>query len=138
MGKKYGARWYLGWITNHDINATNSGILWQVLYQDGDTSDYNLAELADLLLPPSLALHLKNPKNLIGRAVEKMYDRATHRGTITETSQQKKTKITLWRVACEDGDTSDYNIAELAPLLKKPNETWDEKKTRKTKKLETQ
>jgi hypothetical protein len=117
--KKYGARWCLGWITNHDINAPNSEILWQVLCQDGDTSDYNLAELADLPLPLSLALHLKNPKNLIGRAVEKVHNRATHRGTITETSRQKKTKITLWRVACEDSDTSDYNIAELAPLLKK-------------------
>jgi hypothetical protein len=129
--KKYGTRWYLGWITNHDINASNSEILWQVLYQDGDTSDYNLAELADLLLPLSLALHLKNPKKLIGRAVEKVYDRVTHRGTITETSRQKKTKITLWRVAYEDSDTSDYNIAELAPLLKKKKKKIDQHENKK-------
>ena len=28
-------------------------------------------------------------------------------------------KITLWRVQYDDGDLSDYNIAEIAPLLKK-------------------
>jgi hypothetical protein len=48
-----------------------------------------------------------------------MYEQATHRGKITKFFQQKETEIILWRVACEDHDTSDYNIAELAPLLKK-------------------
>ena len=118
--KRYGARWYLGRIASHNTDIKNSEVIWQVEYQDGDKSDYNLAEISDILLPPELAKLLKNPKKLIGAPVKKMYMRTTHRGTIRATFRQKKSRITLWRVQYEDKDSSDYNIAELAPLL----ENW--------------
>jgi hypothetical protein len=113
--KRYETHWYLGWITNHDTNAKNSEVIWQVLYQDGDKSDYNLAEIADLLLPPDLAQHLKTPTKLLGSPVKKMHGRTTYSGTIQVTPQQKKSNIAPWRFKCEDGETSDYNITELAP-----------------------
>jgi hypothetical protein len=115
--KRYGARWYLGRIASHNTDVKSSEVIWQVKYQDGDNSDYNLAEISDILLPPELAQLLKNPKKLIGAPVKKMYMRTTHRGTIQATFRQKKSKITLWRVQYEDKDSSDYNITELAPLL---------------------
>ena len=84
---------------------------------DGDKSDYNLTEIADLLLPPALNRHLKFPKKMLGMAVKKLYDKTTFYGKITSTFTEKKTHITHWNVLYSDGDQSDYNIAELAPLL---------------------
>ena len=115
--KRHGTRWYLGRITSHNTDAKNSEVIWQVQYQDGDRSDYNLAEIADILLPPELAQIMNTPGKLIGAPVKKMYMQTTHRGTIRATFRQKKSKIILWRVQYEDNDVSDYNIAELAPLL---------------------
>jgi hypothetical protein len=115
--KRRGARWHLGRIASHNTDAKNNEVTWQVNYQDGDNSDYNLAEIAGVLLPPELAQLLENPKKLIGAPVKKMCMRTACRGTILVTFRQKKTKITLWRVQHEDKDSSDYNVAELAPLL---------------------
>ena len=117
--KQYGPRWYLGQITGHDTDTHTSEVIWRVAYQDNDTSDYNLAEISELLLPPVLAKFLKRPKNLLGAAVGKLYSTTTHKGTIISTFREKRSQITLWRVQYEDGDISDYNIAEIAPLIKK-------------------
>jgi hypothetical protein len=64
---------------------------------------------------------MKRPKNLLGAAVGKLklHNKTTHKGTIILTFREKRSKITLWRVQYDDGDISDYNIAEIAPLLEK-------------------
>jgi hypothetical protein len=121
--KQYGPRWYLGQITGYDTDTRTSEVIWRVAYQDNDTSDYNLAEICDLLLPPVLAKFLQWPKTLMGAAVEKLYRKTTHNGTVVLSFRQKRSKITLWRVQYDDGDLSDYNIAEIAPLLKNSSHT---------------
>jgi hypothetical protein len=90
--KRYGARWYLGRIASHNTDVKNSEVIWQVEHQDGDKSDYNLAEISDALLPPELAQLLKNPQKLIGAPVKKMFTRTTHRGTILAKFRQKNLK----------------------------------------------
>jgi hypothetical protein len=63
--KQHGNRWCLGRIVDTDINNRNTETTWQVRHHDGDKSDYNLAEIADLLLPPALNRHLKFPKKCL-------------------------------------------------------------------------
>jgi hypothetical protein len=115
--KMYGSRWYLGRIIDSDSDNKNSDTIWQVRYHDGDQSDYNLAEIAGLLLPPTLIRHLKFPSKLLGTAVRKCYDRTTFHGKITSTFTEKKSQVIHWNVRYSDGGSSDYNIAEIAPLL---------------------
>jgi hypothetical protein len=125
--------WHLGRIASHNTDVKNSEVTWQVEHQDGDKSDYNLAEIADILLPPELAQLLKTPKKLIGAPVKRMYMRTTHRGTIRATFRQNKFKISLWRVQHEDKDSSDYNIAELAPLLENLKAAGEKTETKSEK-----
>jgi hypothetical protein len=122
--KQQGNRWCLGRIVDTDINNRNSEAIWQVRYHDGDKSDYNLAEIVGLLLPPALNRHLEFPLNLLGAAVQKLYDKTTFHGKITSTPTEKQSQITHWNVRYSDGDSSNYNIAKIASLLttKKPQE----------------
>ena len=115
--KQHGNRWCLGRIVDTDINYRNAETIWQVRHHDGDKSDYNLVQIADLLLPRALNRHLKFPKKMLGMAVKKLYDKTTFYGKITSTFTEKKNHITHWNVLYSDGDQSDYSITELAPLL---------------------
>jgi hypothetical protein len=64
--KRHGTRWHLrhlGRITNRGADAENSEVTWKVKHQGGENSDYNLAEIAEILLPKGLVQHLKTPEN---------------------------------------------------------------------------
>jgi hypothetical protein len=60
---KFGARWFRGVVTDHDV-STDHELIWHVVFDDGDECDLNLAELIPILLPethlfpPSVAPHL--------------------------------------------------------------------------------
>ena len=47
---KFGARWYRGVVTDHDVSTDNE-FIWHVEFDDGDECDLNLAELLPILLP---------------------------------------------------------------------------------------
>ena len=47
--KKFKHIWYCGIISNTDVDAANDDILWEVTYQDGDKSDYNLPDITPLI-----------------------------------------------------------------------------------------
>jgi hypothetical protein len=104
--KQHRNRWYLGQIVDTDINNRNSETIWQVRYHDGDTSDYNLAEIVDFLLPPALNHHLKFPKQLLGMAVQKLNDKTIFHGKTTSTSTGGG-GIAHWNVLYSNGDSSD-------------------------------
>jgi hypothetical protein len=54
---------------------------------------------------------------MLGIAVQKLYEKTIFYGKITSTFTEKKNQITHWNVLYSDGDSSDYNVTELAPLL---------------------
>jgi hypothetical protein len=48
---KFGARWYRGVVTDHDVSTDNE-LIWHVEFDDGDEEcDPNLAEPLPILLP---------------------------------------------------------------------------------------
>ena len=54
---KFGARWFRGVVTDHDV-STDHELIWHVVFDDGDECDLNLVELLPILLPET---HLSPP-----------------------------------------------------------------------------
>ena len=47
--KKYGSKYYVGIIVSIDIDDTSHEQLWKVEYDDGDSADYNRAQIQKIL-----------------------------------------------------------------------------------------
>jgi hypothetical protein len=47
--RKFGHKWYLGQIWSVDVDEATDDILWKVLYDDGDSEDFNRRELQKVL-----------------------------------------------------------------------------------------
>ena len=46
---KFGRIWHIGEILNHNVDVDTNEVIWEVLFHDGDTADFNVPQMEKIL-----------------------------------------------------------------------------------------